>query len=164
MNLQLSEEELNMGEDSFPCEALELAVGSMRSGEEALIKVVEPKYAFGEIGLAGVVPPAEVVSYHVTLHSFKDGPENYELDGPGKAQRAEQLKERGNKAFKAGALWKARRMYDLVESLADGVPGNASEEDKARLAAVRLATNLNLAAIALKEGQDKKCLSMCAKV
>jgi hypothetical protein len=161
---QMSKTELNMADDPFPCEALELAVASMRNGEEALIKVMDPKYGFGEAGLEGVVPPGELVCYHVTLHDFKDGPENYELDGPAKVHRAEQLKERGNKAFKVGALWKAQRMYDAVESLSDGTPGEASEEDKGRLSAIHMATMLNLAAIALKEGKDKKCLTICSKV
>lgn len=159
----MTETEFALAEDPFPCEALELAVASMRNGEEAEVEVREPKFAFGEAGLPGIVPPGAVVTYHVTLHSFTDGPANYELDGAGKMERAEHLKARGNRAFRAGALWKARRMYDDVESITslnEGMDG----EQTAALKDIGTSVTLNLAAIALREGDNKRCAALCSKV
>ena len=106
---------MRIAEDPFPCEALELAIASMRNGEEADVTVHDPSFAFGAAGLPGIVPPAAVVTYHVTLHNFKDGPASFELDDAGKVQRLEELKARGNGYFKKGALRRARRFYEKAE-------------------------------------------------
>ena len=152
-----------MAEDPFPCEALELAVASMRNGEEADVEVRDVSFAFGEAGLPGIVPPGAVVTYHVTLHDFTDGVANYELDDAAKLARAEALKARGNRAFKAGALRKARRMYDDVEAITSLAEGAAAEESAA-LKELGTSVTLNLAAIALREGDNKKCAALCTKV
>jgi hypothetical protein len=160
--MQMPETEFKMHDDPFPCEALELAVTSMRNGEDATITVHDATFAFGAAGLPGVVPPNEAVSYRVTLHNFKDGPANYELDGAAKVERAESLKERGNKWFKVNALGRARRMYDKAETIASQSVG-CSTEQSAALADVQRSVALNLAAVALKKGNAQEAITSCNK-
>jgi tetratricopeptide (TPR) repeat protein len=161
--MQMPKSELNMADDPFPCEALELAVASMRNGEEAVVAAHDPTFAFGAAGLPGIVPPDAVVSYRVTLHDFKDGPADYELEAADKAARAASLKDRGNAFFKKGALRRARRLYEKAEAAARPA-GAADAGGDAELAALQQSIALNLAAVSLKEGRPREAIVNCNKV
>ena len=154
--------ELSMAADPFPCEALELAVASMRNGEQASVTAYDPTYAFGAAGVPNVVPPNAVVTYVLFLHDFKDGTANYELSDPDKAARAEDLKQRGNKFFKAGALRRARRLYDKAENITG--MAEADGPAAAQLEEVKLSVAANMSAVCLKEGLPKECIINCNKV
>lgn len=152
-----------VNEDPFPNEAVELAVMSMRSGEEASITVHEPNFAFGATGVEGVVPPNEVVKYHIVLHSFEAGPETWDMNAQQKLVRAEDLKARGNAAMKAGKLGKAQRLYTRVENIFSNDSG-FSEEDKAQQREIQVSASLNTAAAALKLKKYTECIQECTKV
>jgi hypothetical protein len=90
-----------MAEDAWPCEALELAVASMKDTEEAEVLVKDPAFGFGAAGAPDAgVPPGAAVSYFLQLHSFENGPENFDLSGAEKLARGTEYKDRGNTAFK----------------------------------------------------------------
>lgn len=152
-----------INEDPFPNEAVHLAVESMRSGEDAVITVHEPGFAFGASGVEGVVPPHEVVKYHIVLHSFEAGPENWDMNSEQKLARAEDLKRRGNDAMKAGKLGKAQRLYTKVDNTLTNDQG-FSEEEKAKQREIQMSASLNTAAAALKLKKYKECIQECNKV
>eukprot|EP00892_Ulva_mutabilis_P008035 jgi/Ulvmu1/5603/UM023_0140.1 len=160
---QMKEFKCKVNEDPFPNEAVELAVMSMRSGEEAIITVHEPEYAFGAAGVEGVVPPNEVVKYNIVLHSFEAGPENWDMTSEQKLARADDLKQRGNQAMKAGKLGKAQRLYTKVDNTLTNDQG-FSEEEKIKQREIQVSASLNKAAASLKLGNYKECIAECKKV
>ena len=174
--LQMAESELKMEADPFPCWALALAVADMRAGEEALVTVHDPAFAFGAAGVPGAVPANAVVTYHVTLHDFTDGPASYEVSARERVELANKLKARGNTFFKAGALRRARALYEKANDYAgfedNGASGDAGDESEgagtgdevARVGDVKASIALNLAAVALREGRSKEALVQCNKV
>lgn len=152
-----------LNEEPFPNEAVELAVVSMRSAEEAIITVHDPDFAFGATGVEGVVPPNEVVKYHIVLHSFEAGPENWDMNSEQKLARAEDLKRRGNNAMKAGKLGKAQRLYTKVDNTLTNDQG-FTDEEKAKQREIQVSASLNTAAAALKLNKHKECIQECNKV
>ena len=154
---------LKVPDDSFPCEAVELAVMSMRHGEEAEVSVHDASFAFGAAGLDGKVPANELVSYYVHLHSFTNGPEHWDLTPAQKVELAEGLKGRGNKAMKAGTLGRARRLYEKVNNMLTN-DTDFTEEEKAASREVQVSASLNTAAAALKLGKTRDCITECTKV
>lgn len=161
--LQIKDLKCKVNEEPFPNEAVELAVMSMRSGEEAIINVHEPDFAFGAVGVEGVVPPNEAVKYRIVLHSFEAGPENWDMSSEQKLARAEDLKQRGNQAMKAGKLGKAQRLYTKVDNTLTNDQG-FSDEEKAKQREIQVSASLNKAAAALKLGNYKECIQECKKV
>lgn len=159
----MKEFKCKVNEEPFPNEAVELAVMSMRSGEEAIITVHEPTFAFGAAGVEGVVPSNEIVSYNIVLHSFDNGPETWDMTAEQKLARAEDLKQRGNKAMQIGKLGKAQRLYTKVDNTLTNNQG-FSEDEKAKQRDIQVSASLNKAAAALKLGNYKECIQECQKV
>ena len=154
---------LKVPDDPFPNEAVELAVMSMRHGEEAEVSVHDASYAFGAAGVQGKVPANELVSYYVHLHSFTNGPEHWDLAPAQKIEFADALKGRGNGAMKAGNLGRARRLYEKVSNMLTN-DTDFSEEEKVAAREVQVSTSLNTAAAALKLGKTRDCITECTKV
>lgn len=154
---------LKVQDDPFPNEAMELAVMSMRHGEEAEVSVHDARYAFGAAELDSKVPANELVSYYVNLHSFTNGPDSWDLTVAQKIEMAEGLKGRGNQALKAGNLGRARRLYEKVSGMLT-MDTDFSEEEKVAARAIQTSTSLNTAAAALKQGKHRDCITECSKV
>lgn len=161
--MQVVESTLKVQDDPFPNEALELAVMSMRHGEEAEVSVRDSRYAFGAAGLEGKVPANELVSYYVNLHSFTNGQDHWDMTPTQKIEMAEGLKGRGNQAMKAGNLGRARRLYEKVSNMLS-MEHEFTEADKSASREVQISTSLNTAAAALKQGKLRDCISECNKV
>lgn len=97
----MSKRAIKMEDDAWPCEALELAVASMKDTEEADVIVNDPAFGFGAAGAPDAgVPAGAVVTYNLRLHSFVNGPDTYDMSGADKLERATSFKTRGNAAFK----------------------------------------------------------------
>jgi FK506-binding protein 4/5 len=159
----VEEVKLKVEDDPFPNEAVELAVMSMRHGEEAEVSVNDAHYAFGAAGLEGKVPANELVSYYINLHSFTNGPDHWDLNPAQKIEMAEGLKRRGNQAMKAANLGRARRMYEKVGNMLS-MDNDFSEEEKAASRDLQVSVSLNIAAAALKQGKHRDCIAECNKV
>lgn len=149
--------------EQFPCDALELAVMSMREGEVAEVAVHDAVYGFGAAGAPPAVPPGALVTYHIELHDFKNGVEAFEMETAAKLDRADKFKLQGNAAFKAGNYRKARRLYEKVESSLS-YDDSFGAADKARSRDIKLSCNLNMSAVSLKMGDHRGAASYAGKV
>lgn len=163
-SMQADNVELTTCDDQFPCAGLEMAVCSMKEGEVAEVVINDSSLAFGSEGLpASNVPADAVVTYTVTVHSFVNGKEAFELDAPQKLELAQKRKAQGNAAFKKGHWSTAAALYTKAES---AVSAEASFEADAKVtvAALQQSVALNQAAVALKIGKYKEAAGHANKV
>ncbi|KAL1473605.1 hypothetical protein MTO96_021897 [Rhipicephalus appendiculatus] len=105
------------------------------------------------------IPPNATVEYEVTLKSFENVKENWEMDAPEKVEQGEICKSKGTAFLKAEkynlALGKYRRAVTLLEH--DALEGELNDRRNALL----LATNLNMALCYNKLNDPLEAIRAC---
>eukprot|EP00878_Enallax_costatus_P000765 GHUV01000883.1.p1 GENE.GHUV01000883.1~~GHUV01000883.1.p1 ORF type:complete len:637 (+),score=229.81 GHUV01000883.1:67-1911(+) len=117
------EVEYTTDEELVP-EGLELAVGSMKAGEHAIVTVTDPALTSvpeGAVAGTGVPAGTAPVVYDVTLKTFTKVKERWEMNNQEKIESALARKEKGNAAYKAGKLVRAARQYHQAVETANSV-------------------------------------------
>lgn len=153
---------LGEGEDSGVVKGVELALGNLKKGELARLKI-KSKYAFGKEGKSEFdIPPDADVIYEVELKSFEKAPEMWSLDTPQKIEQAKIFKEKGTNYFKQNKLNLAIEMYKKVGDYIS-YDNDFDEDSKLQRNEILLATNLNLALCYLKTDQNVEARDACNK-
>ena len=143
-------------------EGLEKGLVSMKSGEQAIIKL-QP-LARGVGSELHPIPTGaaddDVLNYNITLSSFTAPPQAWKLKGPEKFEWSNKRKNEGNDLFKVGKLARAQKKY---KAAIDYIISDyeMSEEEKAEASSLKTAITLNLAACEIKKGDwpevEKRC-------
>lgn len=150
------------GSEHNVIKGVETAVQKMKKGEKSLLRI-SPKYAFKAEGHEEFgVPPNATVEYVVTLKSFENAKEPWEMDVDEKIEQAELSKKKGTDFVKAGkyslALHSYKRAVDLLEH-EDTLEG----EKKTKRDAMMLANYLNTALCHLKDNDFLETIKACSK-
>eukprot|EP00899_Mesostigma_viride_P014709 jgi/Mesvir1/23239/Mv09241-RA.1 len=144
---------------------LDKVVMDMKKEEQAEV-VIQPSYGYGESGasegLLAPVPPNATLHYDITLVSFENAKEMYEMDTNEKFAAAEKCKEEGNAAFKAGNLARAAAKYDKAVRYIE-MDHSFSDEEKANAKKLKVTCYLNDAACKLKLAQWPEAARLCGK-
>eukprot|EP00286_Rhodomonas_abbreviata_P018096 CAMPEP_0181305416 /NCGR_PEP_ID=MMETSP1101-20121128/9718_1 /TAXON_ID=46948 /ORGANISM="Rhodomonas abbreviata, Strain Caron Lab Isolate" /LENGTH=561 /DNA_ID=CAMNT_0023411331 /DNA_START=94 /DNA_END=1779 /DNA_ORIENTATION=+ len=144
-------------------EGLELAVEQMVEGQKADV-TVRPAYGYGEAGRHGWVEGTDMLHYTVTLEKHVAPPSVYSMSHTAKKEFSDGLKARGNTAFKAGRVRRAKRLYNAALSPFKHIEGITDSDEKQEAQSMRSACYLNLAACYDKEANWQEVLSSCNKV
>ena len=137
-----------VGGDALP-EGLEQAVMKMKSGERCVV-FVPAASGYGAEGDAALgVPGGADLEYEVTLLSFDNPKDTWELSHAEQVEVAARRKERGNASWKAGRVARAIRQWTSAE---EGIKYDKEFDADAKAAARALKKSLllNLAAAHLK--------------
>ena len=83
----------------------------MNKGEQSIV-IIEPEYAYGEVGQPPKIPPNSTLVFEITLKDFKDKIKStWELSEEEKLKEALLLKEKGNNFVKVNDYQKAYEFY-----------------------------------------------------
>lgn len=130
------------------CDALEYAVAEMKKGERAVITVGSAALAAEErLGMAEV--KAERVVMTLTLEDFEKAKDTWSMSEEEKLEWGTARKEAGSSLLKAGRLGMALQRYRKVIE-AFGYVDSMQEENKQKAKALKMACELNKAAVCLK--------------
>eukprot|EP00210_Caulerpa_lentillifera_P001231 g1187.t1 len=145
-------------------EGLDKAIMKMNEGETAEI-TIGSKYAFVEETQAekAVIPAGADVIYEVELIDVKDPKNTYEMSSEEKLESCQELKEKGNKAYKEGKYIRAISKYEQALKPIE-YDTNFDEDTKKQAKEMKKVIWLNIAAVSLKQGEYSKALSNCNKV
>ncbi|EGG23595.1 hypothetical protein DFA_05729 [Cavenderia fasciculata] len=146
-------------------DAVELAVKSMRVGEEAEI-VSTQRYAFGKHGLPPFIPPNTSVIYKIQLISFKlDTLHDYN-SFQGLISKSLKEKDRGNNYFNQQKFKLAMKYYIKgIWILGDPNYTLILNEDQTKIQRDALIVlYLNLATCNIKLMDGKRALTNCEKI
>ncbi|KAG0424766.1 hypothetical protein HPB47_028032 [Ixodes persulcatus] len=141
---------------------VETGLQKFKKGEKSLLRIA-PSFAFGAEGNSQLgVPPNANVEYEVTLKSFENAKESWEMDTDEKIEQADLAKNKGTLFLKAEkyqlALDKYKRAVDLLEH-EDTLEG----EKKARRDTVMLANYLNVSLCHLRLKDTMEVIKACNK-
>uniref|UniRef100_A0A023GNK5 peptidylprolyl isomerase n=1 Tax=Amblyomma triste TaxID=251400 RepID=A0A023GNK5_AMBTT len=133
-----------------------------KKGEKSRLRIA-PSKAFGAAGNAQFgIPPDATIEYEVTLKSFENIKESWEMETDEKIEQAEISKAKGTEFLKAekyqSALGKYRRAVGLLEH-----EENLEGEQKEKRRALLLATHLNMALCHLKLNDTLEAVKACNK-
>jgi len=155
--------ELGEGRDIDLPRGLELGLEKMKCEETAQLSI-RSDFGFGKAGLAArSVEPHADLKYEVTLKSFEQSKESWQLDADQKLTQAKILKEKGTKFFKNGKYEIAASRYMKVIDFLEheiALKGDEEVERKDLLQAGRL----NAALCKLKLGDFLGSKDLCSKV
>lgn len=148
------------GGDHGVIKGVEEGLQKFKKAEKSLLRIA-PSKAFGAAGNAQFnIPPNATVEYEVTLKSFENAKESWEMDPPEKIEQAEINKSKGTAFLKAEkydlALGKYRRAVSLLEH-----EDNLEGELKDRRNALLLATHLNIALCHNKLNDSLEAIRAC---
>ncbi|KAF2355299.1 FKBP-type peptidyl-prolyl cis-trans isomerase domain [Trinorchestia longiramus] len=130
-------------------EGIEKALQKFIKNETSKLEL-SPKYAFGKVGNDKFnIPPNASLQYTVTLLDFEKAKETWEMSQEEKIDQAKIHKAKGTEYFKAEKYKLAAKQYSRVTDLMSYDSG-LSEEKKMENNALKLAGELNLAAVYLK--------------
>lgn len=147
------------GADHGVIKGVEEGVQKFKKAEKSLLRIA-PSKAFGAAGNPQFnIPPDATVEYEVTLKSFENVKESWEMDAPEKLEQGEICKSKGTDFLKAEkydlALGKYRRAVTLLEH--DALEGDLKERRNALL----LATHLNMALCHSKLNDPLEAIRAC---
>ncbi|XP_050040551.1 peptidyl-prolyl cis-trans isomerase FKBP4 [Dermacentor andersoni] len=150
------------GADQGVVKGVEDGLLKFKKGEKSLLRIA-PNKAFGTTGNTQFsIPPNATVEYEVTLKSFENAKESWEMDIEEKLEQSEICKGKGTAFLKEEkyelALGKYRRVVSLLEH-----EDNLKEEPKDRRHALLLATQLNLALCYNKLNDSLEAIRACDK-
>jgi len=158
-----AEFELGEGRDIDLPRGLEIAVEKMKGGEVAELSI-RSEYGFGKGGwLEKGVKAHSDLKYEVTLKSFEQSKESWQLDADQKLAQAKILKDKGTKFFKSGKFEIASSRYIKVIDFLEheiSLKGDEEIERKDLLQAGRL----NAALCYLKLNDCLGARDLCTKV
>uniref|UniRef100_A0A6N2KF45 peptidylprolyl isomerase n=1 Tax=Salix viminalis TaxID=40686 RepID=A0A6N2KF45_SALVM len=140
-------------------DGLDRAVVTMKKGEVALLTIA-PEYAFGSSESQqelAVVPPNSTLCYEIELVSFDKEKESWDMSTDEKIEAAGKKKEEGNVLFKARKYAKASKRYEKAVKYIE-YDSSFSEEEKKQAKALKVACNLNDAAVLELESRNVKAL------
>jgi FK506-binding protein 4/5 len=157
-------------EGQAPCEGFEAAVAAMKKGERALATLA-PAFAFGAVGApagspwapTAAVPPNAAVTYELELLDFQKAKDTWEMDAGEKVAAGVAAKDKGNAAFKAGALARAVRLWTRAQQAVEYEDAFDAAQ-KAAAKELKRACDLNLAAAHLKAGRHGEAAKAATKV
>ncbi|ETO11899.1 hypothetical protein RFI_25477 [Reticulomyxa filosa] len=117
----------------------------MCSGEQSEFKVL-PSLAFGSTGNEALkVPPDATILYTITLHSFENPPELWDMSTETHFSEAERFKTQGNDAFRTGQYQRAIKKYEhSLKIIKDDNNFNDDEKKNAKAIVATIASNLAL--------------------
>lgn len=143
-------------------QGVEAGIQKFKKAETSLLRLTPPM-AFGAEGNAQLgVPPDAHVEYTVTLKSFENAKEAWEMDVDEKIEQADLAKSKGTVFLKAEkyrlALEKYKRALDLLEH-----EDNLDGEKKSKRDAVVLANHLNSSLCQLKMAEPLEAVKACNK-
>jgi len=158
-----AEFELGEGRDINVPRGLELGLEKMKNEETAEL-TLRSDYAFGKAGCPDLsIESHSDLKYEVTLKSFEQSKESWQLDADQKLAQAKILKEKGTKFFKTGKYEIAASRYMKVIDFLEheiALKGDEELERKDLLQACRL----NAALCKLKLCDFLGAKDHCAKV
>lgn len=133
-----------------------------KKGENSQLRIA-PSMAFGAEGNTQFgIPPDATIEYEVTLKSFENIKESWEMETSEKIEQAEICKAKGTEFLKAEkyqtALGKYRRAAGLLEH-----EGKMEGEQKEKRHVVLLGTHLNMALCHLKLNDTLEAIKACNK-
>lgn len=150
------------GADHGIVKGVEEGLQKFKKGEKSLLRIA-PAKAFGAAGNAQFnIPPNAAVDYEVTLKSFENVKEGWEMESEERIEQAEIAKSKGTAFLKEEkyhlALVKYRRAVSLIEH-EDSLEGELKE----RRHTVLLATHLNMALCQNKLNDSLEAIRACEK-
>jgi FKBP-type peptidyl-prolyl cis-trans isomerase len=157
-------------EGQAPCEGFEAAVAAMKKGERALATLA-PAFAFGAAGApagapwapTAAVPPNAAVTYELELLDSQKAKDTWEMDAGEKVAAGVAAKDKGNAAFKAGALARAVRLWGRAQQAVEYEDAFDAEQ-KAAAKELKRTCDLNVAAAHLKAGRHGEAAKAATKV
>jgi len=145
------------------CDALEMAVLEMKSGEHAVLTVRPADLALdARLGLKGATVDKIVLKLELT--EFVKGKDSWSMDDEEKLEHGVARKEVGSALFKQGRLALALERYKKIESMFNYVDNFKEEDNKTKAKAVRVACQLNAAAVQLKLKEYGEAKAACNSV
>eukprot|EP00053_Salpingoeca_punica_P016467 m.155719 g.155719 ORF g.155719 m.155719 type:complete len:488 (-) comp16969_c3_seq3:319-1782(-) len=146
-------------DDGTVCSGLDLAVKSMKEGEEATF-VIQPALAYGDKGSEEWgVPPNAVLHAALTLVSFTSE-DTWSLGTKEKLESMEAKKNLGNELFKKGDYERALRRYDMAINMVSSTY-NFNDEEKKEVEQKKLSCYLNKAQCQLKTRHLRDAIHSC---
>eukprot|EP01132_Coremiostelium_polycephalum_P004969 gene4969-6190_t len=108
-----------LGEKDNCILGIEMALFTMTKGEAALI-IIDPKYAYGELGLPPLIPARTSIIVHMKVKSIEDltvkSKREY-METKAKINEAKAFKEKGNMAFNKPSYGSAINFYKKAKVL-----------------------------------------------
>lgn len=151
------------GEDKGIPLGVDRAMENMQKGE-CCILLLKPKYGFGIEGEPEFkIGPNKEVVYEVTLKDFQKAKESWEMDLKEKLDLAGEVKQKGNKYFKAERYNQAVIQYQRIVSWLEMECGVGAEEQK-KIQDFLLMSQLNLALCFLRLQEFSHVVDNCNKV
>jgi len=145
-------------DDELMLECIQIAVGSMRLGEKAML-YSEAKYAFQALGNLPHIPPNSSLRLDVEIKHVSFPVVNTSVQ----ISSAAKLKDQGNTHFQAKEFTLAINNYEKGLN-AIAFPTAPTETELVAINRLVVSLNSNLAACHLKEGTFKSALACCQKV
>lgn len=141
---------------------LEMAIKSMKKNERVLIEL-SPKYAFGKEGKPEFnIPSGAGIEYDVTLKSFENPKESWNMTSDEKLEQSELVKNKGTNYFKSGKYEVALKYYKKIIKYLEDESDLDEEKDKLKKSLL-LAGYLNTAACHLKLEEYIEAKENCNK-
>lgn len=151
------------GVDHGVIKGVEDGLLKFKKGEKSLLRIA-PNKAFGTTGSTQFnIPPDATVEYEVTLKSFENAKESWEMDIDEKLEQAEISKAKGTAFLKEEKYQLALGKYRRIVSLLEHEDSLKEEEPKKRRQALLLATQLNMALCYNKLNDSLEAIRACEK-
>lgn len=140
---------LDEASDHGITKGLEIAIKSMQKNESATFEL-SPNYAFGKEGKSEFNIPSDAnIEYDITLKSFENPKESWNMTSEEKLEQSEFVKNKGTNYFKSGKYDIALKYYKKIIKYLENESDLDEEKDKLKKSLL-LAGYLNTAACHLK--------------